>query len=76
MINNEKIHLEQLGKRLKELRLKAGFTDAEKFAYRAGINREQYRLYELGGNMYLSTLVRLLNALTISAQDFFSEGFD
>lgn len=68
--------LENLGNRLKAIRKKAGYTSAEKFAYKNDINRAQYGKYEVGADLRFSSLVKILNALDISLAEFFSEGFE
>lgn len=74
-IENEE-YLKLLGKRLKELRVKKGYTNYENFAFEHGIGRAQYGKYETGGNIQFNTLVKILKALDISVKDFFSEGFE
>ncbi len=65
-----------LGKRLRELRLKRGYSSAEKFSYEFGINRVQYGRYESGANITFATLLLILSALEISVKEFFSSGFE
>lgn len=76
--NEEKVndYLIKLGKRLKELRIKKGYTNYEYFAYENEIGRAQYGKYETGGNIQFDTLIRIIKALDISVKDFFAEGFD
>lgn len=69
-------YLKRLGKRLKELRIKKGYTNYEYFAYENNIGRAQYGKYETGGNIQFDTLIKILKALDINLKDFFSEGFD
>lgn len=75
VIENEE-YLKLLGKRLKELRIKKGYTNYENFAFEHGIGRAQYGKYETGGNIQFNTLVKILKALEISVKDFFAEGFE
>lgn len=72
----ENVYLIKLGKRLKELRIKKGYTNYEYFAFENDIGRAQYGKYETGGNIQFDTLIRIIKALDISVKDFFSEGFD
>jgi len=65
----------KIGLRLKELRLKAGFTSADKFAFTNDIDRSQYGKYEKGKDMQLSTLLRLLAIHKIAIEDFFGKGY-
>jgi transcriptional regulator with XRE-family HTH domain len=74
--NNSQEYLIKLGKRIKELRIKKGYTNYEYFAFENGIGRAQYGKYETGGNIQFDTLIRIIKALDISIKDFFSEGFD
>lgn len=69
-------YLKKLGKRIKDLRIKKGYTNYEYFAFEHNIGRAQYGKYETGGNIQFNTLVKILKALDITLKDFFSEGFD
>ncbi|MCC6182589.1 MAG: helix-turn-helix transcriptional regulator [Bacteroidia bacterium] len=75
-IIEEEEYLKRLGKRIKELRIKRGYTNYEYFAYENNIGRTQYGKYETGGNIQFNTLVKILKALDISLKEFFSEGFE
>ena len=68
--------LENLGNRLRELRTERGFTNYEQFAFEHNLPRAQYGRYEKGQDLRFSSLVKVLNALNISLEDFFKEGFD
>lgn len=68
--------LKKLGARIKELRIKKGFTNYEHFAYENEISRSQIGRYENGQDLRFSSLIKILNALEISLDEFFSEGFD
>jgi hypothetical protein len=70
------IYLKKLGKRLKQLRVKKGYTNYEYFAYEHNIGRAQYGKYETGGNIQFDTLIKLIKMHKMSIKDFFSEGFD
>ncbi|MEO1263237.1 MAG: helix-turn-helix transcriptional regulator [Bacteroidota bacterium] len=65
-----------LGQRIKKLRKELGYTNHETFAYEKEIGRSQYGGYEIGKDMRFSSLLRVLNALGISLEEFFSEGFE
>ena len=60
-----------ISRRLKEIRISKGFTNYEHLAYEVGISRSQYGRYENGGNMKLTTLLKILNFLDVSLEDFF-----
>jgi transcriptional regulator with XRE-family HTH domain len=71
----EKLYLKKLGNRLKEYRMKAGYTSYEYFAYENNISRTQYGKYEAGGNIQFNTLVKILLAFGVTMEEFF-KGFD
>jgi transcriptional regulator with XRE-family HTH domain len=64
--------IEQLiGKRIRELRIKAGYTSQENFAYEADIPRAQYGRYESGSNITIKSLYKILIFHKISLGEFF-----
>lgn len=65
----------KLARRIKELRKKAGYTSYESFAYEKNITRSQWGRYERGEDLRFSSLVKVCQALQISLEEFFSEGF-
>ena len=67
--------LEKLGRRIKSIRKKKGYTNYEHFAYQHGFNRVQYGRYENGANISFKTLVRLVAEFDMTLEEFFSEGF-
>lgn len=68
--------LEKFSERLKSLRKAKGYTNQEYFAYDNDFSRVQVGKWERGGDIKLSSLTRLCDALDISLKDFFAEGFD
>ena len=68
--------LVKLGNRIRELRLKKGYTSYEYFAYEHNISRAQFGRYEKGEDLRYTSLLKVVRALDISLQEFFSEGFD
>jgi len=68
--------LEKLGKRIKDLRVKAGFTSYETFAYEAGLSRTMYGNYENGRDMRITNLRKIVKAHNMTLSEFFSKGFD
>jgi transcriptional regulator with XRE-family HTH domain len=67
----------KLGKRMRELRLKKGFSSYEAFAYENDLSRVLYGDYEKGkGNITYKNLLKIARALGVSLNEFFSEGFD
>ena len=68
--------IQNLGKRLKQLRKEKGYTNYEFFAYDNKITRTQYGAYEKGVNMTFGTLVNLARIHNLTLSEFFSEGFE
>ncbi|WP_163409202.1 helix-turn-helix domain-containing protein [Flavobacterium ajazii] len=71
----ELIYLKKIGERLKYFRKKAGYTNSEYFAYENNISRPQYGKYEAGANIQLNTLIKILKALNVTLEEFFT-GFN
>jgi transcriptional regulator with XRE-family HTH domain len=71
----KKQQLQNLGERLKKLRISKGYTSYEYFAYDHNLPRAQYGRYEKGEDLKFSSLLKVLRALDISLTDFFEEGF-
>lgn len=61
-----------VGKRLKELRIAKGYTNYEYLAYEIGMSRSQLGTYENGANITIATLVKILDHLEVSLDEFFS----
>lgn len=71
LLKENQIQLEKIGNRIKQLRLKAGYTSAEKFAYEHGIDRTQYARYERGEDMRITSLLKVVAAHGMTLQEFF-----
>ncbi|HEY4150340.1 MAG TPA: helix-turn-helix transcriptional regulator [Chitinophagaceae bacterium] len=69
-VEMEKLLLE-IGKLIKAMR--EDRTTLERFAYEINISRSQMSKYEAGGDMFLSTFLRLLHGLGTNGEDFFKE---
>ena len=67
--------LKRLGDRIKKLRIQKGYTSYEYFAYEHNISRAQFGRYEQGQDLRFSSLVKVVNALGMTMEEFFSEGF-
>lgn len=72
---DEQILYKLIGKRLKELRQKAGYTSQETFAYDAELPRALYGRYEKGCNLTVSSLYKILQFHNITFEEFFKNGF-
>ncbi len=65
----------KLANRIKQLRIKQGYTNYEYFAYENGISRSQYGRYEKGEDLRYSSLMKIIKAFKMTPEEFFSEGF-
>ena len=63
--------LNKIGKLLKNKRQNR--TTLESFSYEINISRSAMTRYEAGGDMYLSTFLKLLHGLDIKPEDFFKD---
>jgi len=70
------LYLKKLGKRIKQLRIKKGYTSYEYFAYEHNISRAQFGRYEQGKDLRYSTLIKIIHAFDLNIKEFFSEGFE
>lgn len=75
-IPGDEAYLKMLGKRIRELRLQAGYSSHETFAYAFDFPRTQYGRYERGHNITFLNLVKIVNAHGMTLEEFFSEGFE
>jgi transcriptional regulator with XRE-family HTH domain len=74
--NKPNSYLIKVGKRIRELRIEKGYTNYEYFAYEHGIPRAQFGRYENGEDMRVSSLVKVVQALGMTMEEFFSKGFE
>jgi transcriptional regulator with XRE-family HTH domain len=63
--------LEAIGKKLRELRIKKGYTSYEHFAYDFDLTRQTVGRAEQGKNISLKTLQALLKIHKITFEEFF-----
>jgi len=63
--------LNKIGKALKNKR--QARTTLESFSYEINISRSAMTRYEAGGDMYLSTFLKLLHGLDINPEEFFKD---
>jgi len=70
-----KMELQKLASRIRDLRIKKGYTNYENFAFDHDIPRAQYGRYENGEDLRYSSLMKVIKALNVSVPEFFSEGF-
>lgn len=75
-IKNTPKEVELLAKRIRELRIKQGFSNYEYFAYEKEIPRAQYGRYEKGEDLRYSSLIKIIKAFGMTPKEFFSKGFE
>lgn len=63
----------KIANKIKELRIKKGYTSHELFAWDNNLNRVQYWRIEKGSNITLKTLLIVLDIHKISLADFFKD---
>jgi len=68
--------LQQLGERIKKLRMKMKYSNYESFAFDHDIPRAQYGRYENGQDLRYSSLAKVIRAFGMTKKEFFSVGFD
>lgn len=62
--------LKKIGKRLRELRIRAGYTAYDKFAYDNDFDRQTILRAEQGKNITVITLLNILSVHKISLEEF------
>jgi transcriptional regulator with XRE-family HTH domain len=72
-LDNIDLKINQISKKLKEIRLSKGYTSYETFAFENDLNRVQYWRIESGKNMTLKTLIKVLDIHKITLEDFFKD---
>ncbi len=69
--------IQQIAKRLKEIRLEKGYTNAEIYAYEHKLSRTLYARYERAdSDMRITSLFKILEHIKVPVADFFGKGFD
>ncbi|MES2456360.1 MAG: helix-turn-helix transcriptional regulator [Bacteroidota bacterium] len=76
VVLDEKEYLQKLGTRVKSLRLAAGYTNYDFFAYDHNISRTQWGRYENGQDLRYTSLLKVVGAFGMTLEEFFSEGFE
>ena len=61
----------QIARKIKRLRIEAGYKGAESFSYDNDLPRSYYWETEKGNNFTISRLLRILDIHEISLEDFF-----
>jgi DNA-binding XRE family transcriptional regulator len=71
MQKHEKELVDEIGRKIKELRKKAGYSSQETFAYDADLPRALYGRHEKGANLTILSLLKILRKHKIKFEDFF-----
>jgi transcriptional regulator with XRE-family HTH domain len=73
---DEKEEILKIAKRLKDLRIKAGYTSYENFAVDNDLPRMQYWRMEKGCNFTIESLLKILKVYDMSIEEFFEKKID
>lgn len=65
--------LEAIAQKIKSLRIKAGYSSYENFAYQNDLSRVQYWRMEKGCNFTINYLIKILEIHNISLEEFFED---
>lgn len=65
--------LAKIGEKIKDLRIKKGYSSYEQFAFEHELPRSGYGDHEKGKNMTLISLLRILDIHGIAVKDFFKD---
>lgn len=68
--------IQNLAKRIRQLRIEQGYSNYETFAFKHEISRTQYGRYEKGEDLRFTSLMKLIKAFDLTPEEFFSTGFD
>lgn len=63
--------LKKIGKRIKDLRVEAGYKSHEQFAYDNNIQPKQIWRWESGYDFKVSSLIRITSIHSITLEEFF-----
>lgn len=63
--------IKAIAKKIKDLRIKAGHSSYEEFAWEHDMKRAQYWRMEKGANFTIVSLLKILDAHKISLEEFF-----
>ena len=65
--------IKQIADKIKQLRINAGYTSHENFAWDNNLSRVQYWRVESGANITLKTLLKILDIHKVTLEDFFKD---
>ena len=73
MTQDNQNRIDAIAKRIKDLRIKTGYTSYETFATDNGLPRKNYWRIESGKNFTIDTLLRILNIHDITLEQIFRD---
>lgn len=65
--------MKKIAEKIKQLRIDAGYSNYENFAWDNEIGRVQYWRMEKGTNFTIKSLLKILNIHKITLKDFFAD---
>lgn len=65
--------IKQIVHKIRLLRINAGYTSHENFAWDNNLSRVQYWRVESGANITLKTLLKILDIHKVTLEDFFKD---
>lgn len=65
--------IKMIAQKIKRLRIEAGYTSHENFAWEHELSRVQYWRVESGTNITLKTLLRILDIHKVTLEEFFKD---
>ena len=71
--DNADKRLQKIGAKIKKLRIEAGYTSYEDFAWENELNRVQYWRMEKGSNFTINSLLKILDVHRLTLEEFFAE---
>lgn len=72
-MQQEDIRLQAIANKIRQLRINAGYTSHENFAWDNNLSRVQYWRIETGANITMKTLLKILDIHKMTLSDFFKD---
>lgn len=73
MTDEQEKRIKQIGERIKDLRIRSGYTSYETFATDHDLPRKNYWRLETGYNFNITTLLRILEIHKMTLDEFFKD---
>lgn len=72
-MQQEDIRLQAIANKIRQLRVNAGYTSHENFAWDNNLSRVQYWRIETGANITMKTLLKILDIHKMTLSEFFRD---